>query len=635
MNSVQNRFTPFITSQKYPLLIALVFFLIVCYVGFSYHSYWIVDQDGIHLLRGGEQIINGDGQNVHFTTTPPTAAIFYAALNSVFNDGFTLMKLISIISGSATVLIVFFIIKNISNYKIALIGQLLFAFNPWFSFFSMQAEIDVLAVFLACASLYFATKKNLKPSDMIIMGALLGASFMIRYQSIIIIITMIIFLLIRNKKIHINLSYIGLAVSLFLIVASPLFIYNYATVGNISDTSANFAMQFGSKYQTPEWSDQLYRLTKEGKGTLDGIFLDFDLFQKNYFYNLFYNTPNRLFNFIDTTNTSLVPAIPFIGLVPVLGGLVYLLKIEVNKTSIVLLLGSIAITTFFVLLFGDINIHFFAIIIIPILSLGIVNIKKIQKNLLPLLILPAVFPVFMSIAILRYSEQYFMIWISIATLSAIFFVDIIPKIYYKIKPKNEFQRNSKIFIIIAVFIVLVFLANIGYEYVLIRATSSGTSYVSISDELSMLFQNEILEQTGIEVKHVGDILSKQPGIKNSYVMGNQYYYAHYFPANFIKGEFDEGPENDTVDNYITRKNWNDVEIYHSNTQSMPQMRQGLIDPRVDYLIFELYPTGGHFQHDYLKVLSDPNNPDIPSNFEAIYSSNKSKNLVVYKIHYEN
>ena len=236
---------------------------------------------------------------------------------------------------------------------------------------------------------------------------------------------------------------------------------------------------------------------------------------------------------------------------------------------------------------------------------------------------------------LRYSEQYFMIWISIATLSAIFFVDIIPKIYYKIKPKNEFQRNSKIFIIIAVFIVLVFLANIGYEYVLIRATSSGTSYVSISDEFSMLFQNERLEQTGIEVKHVGDILSKQPGIKNSYVMGNQYYYAHYFPANFIKGEFDEGPENDTVDNYITRKNWNDVEIYHSNTQSMPQMRQGLIDPRVDYLIFELYPTGGHFQHDYLKVLSDTNNPDIPSNFEAIYSSNKSKNLVVYKIHYEN
>jgi hypothetical protein len=118
-------------------------------------------------------------------------------------------------------------------------------------------------------------------------------------------------------------------------------------------------------------------------------------------------------------------------------------------------------------------------------------------------------------------------------------------------------------------------------------------------------------------------------------MANQYYYSHYFPANYIKGEFDEGPENDTVDNYITRKNWNDVEIYHSNTQSMPQMRQGLIDPRVDYLIFELYPTEGHFQHDYLKVLSDPKNPDIPSNFESIYSSNKSKNIVVYKIHYEN
>ena len=635
MNSAQNKFTPFITSQKYPLLITLVFFLVVCYVGFSHHNYWIADQDGIHLLNGGEQILNGDGQNVHFTTTPATAAIFYAALNSVFNDGFTLMKLISIISGSVTVLTVFFIIRNIFNFKTALIGQLLFAFNPWFSFFSMQAEVDILAVFLICASLYFATKKNLNSYDMIIMGSLLGASFMIRYQSIIIIITMIIFLLIRNKKIHINLSHIGLVVSLFLIVASPLFIYNYVTVGDISDTSANFAMQFGSKYQTSEWSDQLYRLTKEGKGTLDGIFLDFDLFQKNYFYNLFYNTPNRLFNFIDTTNTSLIPAIPFIGLVPVLGGLVYLLKIEVNKTNTVLLLGTIAITSLFILLFGDINIHFFAIIIIPILSLGIINIKKIQENLLPLLILPAVFPVVVSIALLRYSEQYFIIWISIAILSAVFFADIIPKIYYKIKPKNGFQRSSKTFIIIAIFVGLIFLANIGYEYVLVRATSSGVSYVSVSDEFSMLFQNESVEQIGIEAKYIGDILSKQPGIQNSYVMANQYYYSHYFPANYIKGEFDEGPENDTVDNYITRKNWNDVEIYHSNTQSMPQMRQGLIDPRVDYLIFELYPTEGHFQHDYLKVLSDPKNPDIPSNFESIYSSNKSKNIVVYKIHYEN
>ena len=110
---LQSKLSDTVISHKYPLLITLVFFLVVCYVGFSYHNYWIVDQDGIHLLNGGEQIINGDGQNVHFTTTPPTAAIFYATLNLVFNDGFTLMKLISIISGSATVLIVFFIIFDL------------------------------------------------------------------------------------------------------------------------------------------------------------------------------------------------------------------------------------------------------------------------------------------------------------------------------------------------------------------------------------------------------------------------------------------------------------------------------------------------------------------------------------------
>lgn len=113
----QNKFTATIISQKYPLLVATTFLIVTLYVAFFYHNYWIVDQDGILLLKAGEQIINGDGKNVHLFDVPIGGPVFYATLNLVFNDGFALMKLISIISGCGTVLLVFFIIKNIFNYK--------------------------------------------------------------------------------------------------------------------------------------------------------------------------------------------------------------------------------------------------------------------------------------------------------------------------------------------------------------------------------------------------------------------------------------------------------------------------------------------------------------------------------------
>jgi len=79
------------------------------------------------------------------------------------------------------------------------------------------------------------------------------------------------------------------------------------------------------------------------------------------------------------------------------------------------------------------------------------------------------------------------------------------------------------------------------------------------------------------------------------------------------------------------------EIAESNILSSPRDRQNIYDPKPDYLVYALNQIDGSLnQHEYLKILSNPENSLIPENFEVIYFSNKANMThVIYKINYEN
>jgi hypothetical protein len=53
-------------SNKYPILITLVFFIITIYVAFGVHNYWTFDYDGIQYLSAGKEVLKGNGENVGF-----------------------------------------------------------------------------------------------------------------------------------------------------------------------------------------------------------------------------------------------------------------------------------------------------------------------------------------------------------------------------------------------------------------------------------------------------------------------------------------------------------------------------------------------------------------------------------------
>lgn len=204
----------FFKSNKYPLIVTLGFFLIMSYVTFFHHHYWW-ENDGIFYFDVGKQILNGDGWNVKILDAPLGGPVLFATLDSVFHDGFVTVKIISLLSGTGIVLVSYYILRNIFNSKIALLGQLFFAFNPRFNFLTTLSLNELPSVLLISVSLFFITKKNLKLFDTIIVGLLLGISFMIRYQAAPVLIAILIFLLIRNRKIRINLSYVAVTCDFF------------------------------------------------------------------------------------------------------------------------------------------------------------------------------------------------------------------------------------------------------------------------------------------------------------------------------------------------------------------------------------------------------------------------------------
>jgi len=626
-----------ISEKKIPILVTIVFLLVTSYVAAFHHNFWVIDHDGQVYLHAGQEILAGNGNNVELHNAPIGGPVIYAALNLFFNDGFSLLKSIAILSASGSVFVVYFIFKNIFNHKTALIGQLFFAFNPWFGFFSIQAENELLPIFFIAISLYYITKKELKLQDIVIAGIFLGLASTIRFQTFVVLFTAIIFLSIHNQKIKQNFSFIIILILIFLIPLTPLFFYNYSVDESLLGTNSAFFMTFSYNYQYPEWTEKLLDIQMNNGSTLDAIFVDFDLFLKNYFYNLFYNMPHRLFNLgYDNLNSSITNSIPFLGLVPVIGALIYSFKIRLNKKNLLVGISSTILSFLLIYFIGDLNIHFFAIFAVPFFTMALLNFKNVSKNALSLWTLPIVFVLVVSIGLVRNGEHFFILWFSWAMFAGIFFSEVLPKLFQKFQFKKLIpnSKNTKLLVII---IVLILLSNFGYGYILYKSTHTNVPFVSIQDEFSKLFHDTPWEQPGMEIKKVGDVLNQQDNIENSYVMVPHIDYHYYVNAKLVYGDFAEGPSDDTIKNYFTRKNWSQSEIFDSNLLSFPMDAKNLNNPKPDYLVYKLNKINNSLsQHKYLKILSNPSNPLIPENLKMIYFSDNANMIhVIYKINYVN
>ena len=622
-NNLEKSIKPinWITEQKIHFIITFIFLICTSFVAFV-----IADPPASHDLLfyyyAGKEILSGNGENVRSANGPVGWPIFIASVDSLIHDPFITDKLISVISASAIVLISYYIIKNIFGYKVAILGQILIAINPFLHSESIIAHNDMLALFFIFASFYFITKKQLLSKDIIFCSIFLGLSFMLRYPALFVAIGVFVFLLFVLKRIP--KRYLIFFILFFLVTISPLLLFNLSTYGSLVDSDPFTYLAMESHYQNQKFQNLVVKDTNI-EHIAFGFFNSADTIFTNYLYNLFYNNPHRILNLgLGWDNFAPLPLVPFNGIVFVLGGALGVLIYKINRMQIMTLLSISVGITIFLASINQIKFYFLSAIIIPIIIIGILSIKKIQTNVLALLITSSSF--FLLIAIIPIHSPWYMFSILIAppALTAFFILNVIPRIFSK---PNLFAVNSSrlLKILLLLLISMIIISNLLFSYAVEKYLlfHQMVTYKNIFEPV----QNS--ELIGLEYKQVGDILSKEPDIENKYIMASSLTYAYYANSKFVYAEFTEGNENDTINSFITRTSWSDYALIFSNVNSNPPDRNNVYKPIPDYIVYKKFNDS----NEIIKVLADPKDPRIPKNFELLYFSNKT-GTVVYKINHD-
>ena len=172
----------------------------------------------------------------------------------------------------------------------------------------------------------------------------------------------------------------------------------------------------------------------------------------------------------------------------------------------------------------------------------------------------------------------------------------------------------------------------------------GDSFDGITSEISELFSDKKYEHSTMEFFEIVDLLKRQPGIENSYIMSDLVSYAYYSGSKFVYTDFHAGESSDSLIDFIERKNWSEYDLHISNIHSYPRDKHDLLKPVADYVIYRNityddnspdYYASEYYQklsnHADVSILSNPDNEELPSNFELLYKSDKTQ-TVVYKIH---
>ena len=607
----------FVTTTS--IIIVIVFFICTSYVAF------IVDNPSLdHLIidyyYAGQQTLYGDRESVYLASTPIGWSVLLASADSIVNDVFITAKLFSVFFATGILVLSFFIIKNIFDKKLALLVQAIIAVSPFFHVEAIITHSEMLPVFLIFLSFYFITKKKLSGRDLILCGIFLGLASMLRYQAIIVAISCLPFFLIQYKKIHISKTVLFLI--FFLVAFSPLLIYNSITFGTLveSDPSLYFTA-FDQVVEDPEWEKTF---AERSKGASSSMFFEVDKnFIQNYFHNLFVSNPHRMFQFThDIQNWSPIPFFQYIGIPIILGGAIAVFNRHIEKKEIVFL-ATISLIIFIFLIISGYAEYFFIAIIIPVLILGIRSIKEIEQNVLPLLIIPVCFFIMISIITIKHPFDLFGILLIPATLTALFVVKGIPKIiqFKQLPDKKTIHVKTIIIFVISIIIV----SNLVFSYEIQAMLLFNDNF-----DWKDIFRSHDYELSAAhEIKEIGEMLSKEPNIENKYIMTDGNAFAYYANSKYVFVRFDEGPQDATIMEYIARENWSDFEIAFSNIECIPNDRYNIYNPIPDYLIY----LDKQNKIPSLRVLQNPDDPNIPKNFELLYDNDKS-GIFVYKIKHE-
>ena len=192
------------------------------------------------------------------------------------------------------------------------------------------------------------------------------------------------------------------------------------------------------------------------------------------------------------------------------------------------------------------------------------------------------------------------------------------------------------FIVIALFL----LVSIGFTFMLTLSTfyQSEDSTDSKFSVLDGLLTGE-LKSAEEETRKIIQLLKQDENIENKFIMSSQKSFPYHTNSKLIYASFTEGSPDETVEDFIRKKSWSYYELYLSANNSIPPHKDLYVDQIPNYIIYSYTnfsddPNTTWYKYDntYIKILKNPEDPNIPKFLNPIYSSAFGNGgIVVYEV----
>ena len=191
-----------------------------------------------------------------------------------------------------------------------------------------------------------------------------------------------------------------------------------------------------------------------------------------------------------------------------------------------------------------------------------------------------------------------------------------------------------------IIISLFLLVSIGFTFMLTLGTfyQSENSTDSKFDILGS-FISGVLKTAEEDVRKIIQLLKQDENIEDKFIMTSDKTYAYHTNSKLIHASFAEGSPDDTIEDFITKKNWSDYERYFSANNSIPFYHNIDMIQTPDYLIYNYSniiddPNTTWYKDDdsHIIILQNPENPDIPKFLNSIFfSTGGNGGIVVYEV----
>ncbi|MFY9462125.1 MAG: glycosyltransferase family 39 protein [Candidatus Sungiibacteriota bacterium] len=169
-----------------------------------------------------------------FHDHPPLVFLFENISFKIFGENVFAGRIPPVLAGLIALLFVYLIASSLYSLEVGLVSAALFAFtvnHVWISRIALQESI-LISLMLAASYVFLKALQNKKL--LIVAGALLGLAVLAKYNALILVPIFFTVLAFRRRDYFLTKEFL-FAVAAFLIVASPVIVYNiglYKTFGH-------------------------------------------------------------------------------------------------------------------------------------------------------------------------------------------------------------------------------------------------------------------------------------------------------------------------------------------------------------------------------------------------------------------